>query len=946
MNNYPNSSLSNALRKAQREGGSTAKRPSDVVPAGPSGQARQAPQVNLTNSAAVQKARQHLQATTGAATPVELALAKERYEKWSKTVTSQESPITKAHRDRIAARWAVFICIFCPELPQESYWYFDVVKGNALLFLPFLIDTTPPRRGHKALKGATVGKWLELLVYCIVTYTRDPETGNKLGMVLLTQYGYFTKLEDQVVALTQERGLERTFDPKYYYGRPELQHIFQTMLAKTQFEGTPRAVVIQGVCRLLMTFYCTCRPSTLGPTHKKWMELRYFIKLGNIRVFHVGDMNYRIQINLEEFKGTIGASQVETQIFTFDNVQYAHNTLFDPVLWFLAWLFYRRAFVGNYASMSDLLADPIAELVIPADKMGEPLFLAVGPGGTSFTAEAAFARATSDTLATWAKASGLPAVGVYAIRRESTNLYSLLMGLQFAKDICNHHSINDGVLRRHYSRNTNNMAVVGLRTGEIKGKKESRPGEVLEKNFERHAYASAAVESLVRMQNRTPLDLDNAKEALFNQVEQMPEMVALQENLDCLIDAYLLCFTSVARSYQREQAQINRILKRAIGETVPKNNSMPVEFLPGKSVEAKMLHLRVTKAFEDINNARKRLRCTATAEEKHKSTVDMGHSVLTGTVEQRRKAIEEAQQVSVQLLEAVRAARNSSDAPTTDQDWRNKLLHLAKPSPVQDPVLADPFTNPKQWQQQIELMSAQHRIEDTDEFCEVPEAVNLIIGTCRKEAGRKGENPLDAVTKAPPPSKDLDWMTSTSQDVDESQETDVFKLPRGDVARAFLDYLLTPIMNQEAFERTKVTPEEIAQGMPAGYRCPFCTRYTHREVKVSIFRTMYKMRRHFAQSHSAWKDLELDMVREGSEEFHCPCGQFDGESVDLVRAHAVSDRCPRWVEHCAMEESHKEVIVEFQYEQQGAKRAKKRGWLKLQSRCLLISGLRANDAKS
>ncbi|KAF8956943.1 hypothetical protein BDZ97DRAFT_1848994 [Flammula alnicola] len=932
MNNYPNSSLSNTLRKAQREGGSAAKGQSDVVPAGPSGQARQAPHVNLTNSAAVQKARQNLQATTGAATPIEIALAKERYEKWSKTVTSQESPITKAHRDRIAARWAVFICIFCPELSQESYWHFDIVKGNALLFLPFLIDTTPPRRGHKALKGATVGKWLELLVYCIVTYTRDPETGNKLGMVLLTQHGYFTKLEDQVVALSQERGLERTFDPKHYYGRPELQRIFQTMLAKTQFEGTPRAVVIQGVCRLLMTFYCTCRPSTLGPTHKKWMELRYFIKLGNIRVFHVGDMNYRIQISLEEFKGTIGASQVETQIFTFDNVQYAHNTLFDPVLWFLAWLFYRRAFVGNYASMSDLLADPVGELVILADKMGEPLFLAVGPGGTSFTAEAAFAKATSDTLATWAKASGLPAVGVYAIRRESTNLYSLLMGLQFAKDICNHHSINDGVLRRHYSRNTNNMAVVGLRTGEIRGTKESRPGEVLESNFERHAYASAAVESLVRMQNQTPLDLANAKKALFNQVEQMPEMVALQENLDHLIDAYLSCFTSVARSYQREQAQINRILKRAIGETVPKDNSMPVEFLPGKSVEAKM-------AFEDINNARKRLRRKATAEEKYKSTVDMGHSALTGTVEQRQKAIEEAQQVPVQLLEAIRAARNSSDAPTTDQDWRDKLLDLAKPPPVQDPVLADPFTNPKQWQQQIELMSAQHRIEDADEFCEVPEAVNLFIGTCRKEAGRKEGNSLDAATKAPPPSKDPDWMTSASQDVDESQETDVFKLPRQDVGRAFLDYLLTPIMNQEAFEKTKVTLEEIAHGIPAGYRCPFCTRYTHREVKVSVFPTMYKMRRHFAQSHSAWKDLELDMVREGSEEFHCPCGQFDGESVDLVRTHAVSDRCPRRVEHRAMEVSHKEVIVEFQSEHPGTQRAKKARVAQV------ANGLRANDAK-
>ncbi|KAF8955743.1 hypothetical protein BDZ97DRAFT_1926376 [Flammula alnicola] len=236
------------------------------------------------------------------------------------------------------------------------------------------------------------------------------------------------------------------------------------MLTKTQFEGTPQAVIIQG-------------SSTFGLIHKKWMELHYvhldlflissrspsqFIKLSSICMFHVSDMNYHIQINLEEFKDTIGVPQVEMQIFILDNVQYAHNTHFDPVLWFLAWLFYRCAFVRNYVSMSDLLADLLSELVILADKMAEPL--------TSFTAEAAFARATSDTLATWAKASGLPA-------------YSLLMGLQFAKDIYNHHSVNDSVLHRHYSHNTNNMFVVGLHTGEIKGMKESRPDEVLETNL-------------------------------------------------------------------------------------------------------------------------------------------------------------------------------------------------------------------------------------------------------------------------------------------------------------------------------------------------------------------------------------------------------------------------------------------------------------------------------
>lgn len=66
---------------------------------------------------------------------------------------------------------------------------------------------------------------------------------------------------------------------------------------------------------------------------------------------------------------------------------------------------------------------------------------------------------------------------MYALRRDAGNMFALQLGTEAAKDIMNH--ATDGVFRRHYSKNTENFDLVGIRNGEVAGANESFPRQVL-----------------------------------------------------------------------------------------------------------------------------------------------------------------------------------------------------------------------------------------------------------------------------------------------------------------------------------------------------------------------------------------------------------------------------------------------------------------------------------
>ena len=69
--------------------------------------------------------------------------------------------------------------------------------------------------------------------------------------------------------VTFEYKLERLPREKKYFGRPQVHILFSTMLQDTESSGVQRETVIQTMCKVLLSFYASCRPSTLGYTDEK-----------------------------------------------------------------------------------------------------------------------------------------------------------------------------------------------------------------------------------------------------------------------------------------------------------------------------------------------------------------------------------------------------------------------------------------------------------------------------------------------------------------------------------------------------------------------------------------------------------------------------------------------------------------------------------------------------
>ncbi|EDR02186.1 uncharacterized protein LACBIDRAFT_332594, partial [Laccaria bicolor S238N-H82] len=278
-----------------------------------------------------------------------------------------------------------------------------------------LQSIVPKSKFNKQIKARTLSNLCTIFIVIISNYTIEPSTLKRAGQALLTKYGYYNYLRDQVV---HSRG------------------------------------------------------STQGPTHAKWRELGFFIKLKHVRVFRKGENTWSVMVYFREFKCAIGTATGDEQTHVLEGVCHPHNILFDPTVVLIAHLFLRNAFAKKYESITDLCKDDSVEFLIDEDMKDEPLFLASEPGGRSFSVphRAAMAHSVSDSSSHWLEQASLPTSGVTAWRRDAGNMYALQLGESIAKDLMNH--VTTGVFRASYSRNTNNISTVSIR---VAGTKETRP---------------------------------------------------------------------------------------------------------------------------------------------------------------------------------------------------------------------------------------------------------------------------------------------------------------------------------------------------------------------------------------------------------------------------------------------------------------------------------------
>ncbi len=147
-----------------------------------------------------------------------------------------------------------------------------------------------PQKGYAVIRSSSLAEAFSTLVTLIVQFTYDDAGSTKKGFELLAKDGYFIKLQNQLKASMSpyihfesshiyyislvifDEKLDRTPRVKYYFGREHVHILLSTMLSETEAAPTRRCTVLQSMARVLLSFFATCRPSTLGYTEKKWRD--------------------------------------------------------------------------------------------------------------------------------------------------------------------------------------------------------------------------------------------------------------------------------------------------------------------------------------------------------------------------------------------------------------------------------------------------------------------------------------------------------------------------------------------------------------------------------------------------------------------------------------------------------------------------------------------------
>ncbi|KDR73547.1 hypothetical protein GALMADRAFT_617661 [Galerina marginata CBS 339.88] len=535
--------------------------PQAPVPPGPPVAAQPAPE--LPPNARQLRFQQRLNATRNMETAEDRDRAYEECLAASKEIASRESRKTRDARQRIKEIWEIWINeirpSYKPRLTLPEMWTWAVVAEHMFMFLPDLLVTTPPRKGYATLKGSTLVSWFHILLVLLIENLIDQD-GKKKGFAFLADQGRLNKLKDQVVQLTTEHNLSRVQNNKVYFGRTELQCLFSVMLDASRFSGPQRIRVFQTGFASTIILAGTMRTSTLAVASHWLEEHGQFLKMRDFKLYVHGYMDFEIKVHYSHFKGALNTPVADEQIHSYRSVRMGHNAFFDPTVWGVLLWFSRGMFGDRYKTLADLCNDRSAEITFMPEKLDEPaqvLFPTPPPlliksssflasqfgrsGAFVYPPRAISSQALGQCFAEWCEKAGLPRSTLYAVRRETSNLFALQYGAEIAKDILNHSTT--GVFRRHYSKNTDNFDLVALRLGETAGALEKVPGEIQRQQDQKGAFLRTAVEYLVRIKIQKGEEEIKELAAKKDAVEELAPVVEIKEKIASIYQLYVACFT-------------------------------------------------------------------------------------------------------------------------------------------------------------------------------------------------------------------------------------------------------------------------------------------------------------------------------------------------------------------------------------------------------------------
>ncbi|KAF8909156.1 hypothetical protein CPB85DRAFT_754012 [Mucidula mucida] len=379
------------------------------------------------------------------------------------TAPAREAVKTTQSRQRVMSYYFAMMERMAPRIRSYERFYIAVALKYIPLLLPFMVEAVRPRPGHTVLKSRTVVGWLGIVVHLLLQYTQDPTNNRRCGLEALSQHSLYDTLQKVVFRLVREKGLDRYYDHRIYYGQMEVRLMIEAALA----HATPTncMVKVNSLLKILLPFYLTSRPSTLGLACKEYTSLHAYLALGHLKIYHLADGAFQIDVLLLTFKQYF-KEHGSSQDWTLYQTQRTHNVPFDVVDYLVSYLFMAGAFEKKFETLDELLNDKDAELHIDPSRRDEPLFPAMTAGGRAFEEplRPATAHSLSATCHTLAVDAGLVAVGIQSLRRGSADYYAMVKGKQYAKTALNH--VKEDTFDGHYDKGTRNMNPVADRLGE------------------------------------------------------------------------------------------------------------------------------------------------------------------------------------------------------------------------------------------------------------------------------------------------------------------------------------------------------------------------------------------------------------------------------------------------------------------------------------------------
>ncbi|KAK0491352.1 hypothetical protein IW261DRAFT_83350 [Armillaria novae-zelandiae] len=783
----------------------------------------------------------------GSITDDQLAEMEADFQTWARDVQPSQSPHTSLAQLRCRMTWSVMVSKFRPKWPFSCHWDVDVVIKFAPIFIPFLLRVTPPRPGHTVIKARTLAGFASIFQHLIAILTRCPFTGKRKGLFILAEMQLASVFRDQTVTLTFRDKLDRFFDRKVYCGRPELQLIIEGALERSQ-NGVTRLVKINNICKIIVPFYLTTRPSSMGPSCQIYADRGFYLTLGDFEIEQEGLGDFTIMVHIHNHKGTMSTHAAMDLVFRLSSVTKAHNVLFDPTVWILTYLFSIQAFDIKYKTLGAFFKDPRKQRPIDKERKAEPFYRKLIQGGSTFMdpPQACTSNSISCTASALSEGVGIVRGGIYAWRRGAGNDYGVNYSNRVAMLIMNHGVKEGRVFDENYSLGVENHDMTEMRLQETCTTKKKAPPSV-------NAAILAIVEKFIVSDNAE--DIIEAerqrkitrKEEFDKRRQDDPLFIAAEDALSIAWSAFFTCFTSsAARKYPRHvKGNVQGILDIVSGEKKHpqlKAGEPLIALVPNITYEmAKQRGNTVLEKLDARNAARvkntKKTRRTL-AQEK---TAQFQSRAVPGTLDQHNKVKQVLEQPSMLLQPFL---TDSSEIPDKDV------------APLSDDMDFGEYEDPDYLKKLNSLINAKNPNTDVS-------------------------TPLMDLVEQPP-------VEPADEAVNEADEPDHLQVPAAQVRMRVMEAIIAPITAARLLDSHKTED--------GTYVCPDCPLFIHRPVPAGItnrgvFQTRYIYTRHRREMHSEWRDMELGMYIDGtSTKFKCPtCPNFKARTIARVQDHMLEE---------------------------------------------------------